>query len=105
MVFEFIRRSSCYLNETSHLRIRPPSASLGDVRSDRSGRSPNLTGQSVDFFLREVTRPLIDDQCNFVSFSPNFQVLEVFHRQLPFRLARSQELEANSSRLKALHKV
>lgn len=103
VVFQLRRRSHCHLQKTGEVLIRASSAAFGDICTDRTRASANLTGQTVGFFSRERFRSGIQRAGYPVGTAPNFEIPKVLHN--PFTVvAECRELIAKSLFQKLLTK-
>ena len=66
VVFQLARRSHGDGAKPGELGISIPSTSFRQIRGDGSAASPQLTGQSLEFFAREDGGDLIDRQGQLV---------------------------------------
>jgi len=88
VIFHLARRSHRNLQESPKLSIAFAAASLRDVRSNRCGGTPYLTGQSVDFFFWKSSTSRIDVEREVVCFLPYLQISEILH-EIPVLLSDS----------------
>ena len=81
------------MEQNGEFGIAISSASPGEIGRDRGTASPQLTGQSVQFFARKSGRDLIDRQRERVRFLPDLQVVEILHGAPGFPSARGHRCE------------